>query len=64
VLRRPVESTLTPLVGVENLGFTILCNGLFKRLAVKVGGHSVRQSPGQDFINYRPVVKTVPAQLE
>ena len=40
---------LTPLVGVEDLGPAVVCNGLFERLSTKVCGHGVRQPPRQNF---------------
>ena len=40
---------LTPLVGVEDLGPAVFCNGLFQSVGAKVCGHGVRQPPRQDF---------------
>jgi hypothetical protein len=39
---------LTPLIGIEDLGPSVFCNGLFERLGAKFRGHGVRQTPRQN----------------
>ena len=39
---------LSPLIGVEDLGPAVFCNGLFQRLGAEVRGLGVRQPPRQN----------------
>lgn len=48
VLRRPVESALTALVGVENLELAVARQDFLQRLDAEVGLHRDRHPPGQD----------------
>ena len=49
MLRRPVKSALTPLIGVEDLRPAVVCIAPFERLSTRVRGRGGRQPPRQDF---------------
>src|SRR4051794_22508288 len=47
MLRRPLESALATLVGIKNLGFTILGKRRLDRLKAEIDGQGDRHPPGQ-----------------